>query len=548
MTPRVDPHLAARYRAEGWWGDEVLSDHIGRLARRRPEDPAYLAGTGTLTWAGYDRASEALARALVATGIPVGGRAAVLMADGPSLHVAYVANEKAGLTTVGIGARAGTREVCHLLERTGATTLVTGGEHRGRPAGELVAELRGAGVALDHHVVVPRYEADPGAPVLVDGHVVVPEPASTSGGPADPLAGRRIGPDDLYLINSTSGTTGLPKCVGHTENRWVYFHQMAVAVGELGPDEVVLAAVPAPFGFGQWTSHVTPTLLGVPCVLLERFDVEALAEAVQRHRVTVLAAVSTQFVMLLTSGAVDRWDLSSLRVLYTGGEAVPAEQAARFEERTGCTVLQFYGSNESGLVTATRTTDPPHRRLTTAGRLLPGTEVRLLDGDRDVTATGRGQPASRGPAVSLGYLDDPPANEALFAPGGWVRHADVCTIDDEGYLQVVGRTSDIIIRGGKNISAAQVEEEVMAHPAVALAAAVPVPDPVFGERVCAFVELRAGCSLELDELAAFLDERGTSPELKPERLEVLDALPRSSGAKVAKGRLRERAAALGQAR
>jgi acyl-CoA synthetase len=539
----VDPEVAARHRAAGWWGDEVLADHIGRHARQRPDAPAYVAEAGVLTWAAYDGASDVLAAALVGAGLAVGDRAAVLMPDGPSLHVAYIANEKAGLTTVGIGSRAGEREVRHLLERTGATTLVTGPQHRGADAGELVARLRADGVVLRHHVVAPAFEVDPAAPVVVDGEPAL-EPAVDPGA----LAARRLGPDDLYLINSTSGTTGLPKCVKHTQNRWVYFHQMAVAVGELGDDEVVLAAVPAPFGFGQWTSHVTPTLLGAPCVLLERFDVDAAAEAIERHRVTVLAAVSTQFVMLLASGAADRWDLSSLRVLYTGGEAVPPAQAARFEERTGCTVLQFYGSNESGLVTATRTTDPTERRLTTAGRVLPGTEVRLLDGDRDVTSTGRGQPASRGPATSLGYLDDPEADAELFAPGGWVRHADVCTIDAEGYLTVVGRTSDLIIRGGKNISAAQVEAEVAEHPAVALAAAVAIPDPIFGERVCAFVELNEGASLDLVGLAAFLDERGVSPELKPERLEVVDALPRSSGAKVAKGELRQRAAALGQAR
>ena len=148
-------------------------------------------------------------------------------------------------------------------------------------------------------------------------------------------------------------------------------------------------------------------------------------------------------------------------------------------------------------------------------------------------------PAGKGPALCLGYYDDPAANAQLFTADGWMLMGDLVTIDADGYLTVVGRTSDIIIRGGKNISAAQVEDEVSSHPAVALCGAVAVPDPTFGERVCVFVELRAGSdAITLDDLRAHLEARGTGKELWPERLVVLDELPRSSGGKVAKGELR----------
>jgi acyl-CoA synthetase len=139
--------------------------------------------------------------------------------------------------------------------------------------------------------------------------------------------------------------------------------------------------------------------------------------------------------------------------------------------------------------------------------------------------------------VCLGYYDDPEANAQLFTEDGYVLHADIVTIDDEGYLTVVGRKSEIIIRGGKNISAAVVEDLVTTHPVVALAAAVPMPDPLFGERVCVFVELRQGESLTLTELIDFLGGAGASKENYPEHLVVMDELPRSSGGKVAKGRL-----------
>ena len=192
--------------------------------------------------------------------------------------------------------------------------------------------------------------------------------------------------------------------------------------------------------------------------------------------------------MLMADTACRDYDLSSLRVVFTGGEALPYRPAAEFEELTGAKILQFYGSNETGLLSATTLDDSLQRRLRTGGRIVPEMAVRLFDGDRDVTDTGRGQPACRGPATSLGYLGGTD-HDKLFTRDGWMRMGDICEIDADGYLSVTGRTSDFILRGGKNISAAQVEDAVMTHPAIAVAAAVAMPDPVFGEKVCVYAEL-----------------------------------------------------------
>ena len=310
------------------------------------------------------------------------------------------------------------------------------------------------------------------------------------------------------------------------------------------------SALPTPFGFGLWTAHFTPAITGAPCIVFERFSPEAVLAAIERYRVTVLAAVSTQFVMMLDSPAFAAADLSSLRVLFTGGEMVPYERARDFEARTGATVLQFYGSNETGALSCTTPDDPQERRLRTAGRVIPEMHVRVLDPDTDAVLTTPdvpGVPAGKGPTLCRGYWDDPDANAQLFTTDGWMRMGDLVTVDAEGYLTVVGRTSDLIIRGGKNISAARVEEEVATHPAIAIAAAVPVPDPTFGERVGVFVELRPGAATPtLDDLRAHLAARGTGKELWPEHLAVLDALPRSAGGKIAKGELRAQGAALGR--
>lgn len=467
----------------------TLAALVARHAHQRPDGIAFAeVATGEqMTWREYHARSSAIAAALSAAYSP-GDRIALQLPDDPGVHAAMLACEKAGIVAVGIGARAGAREVAHLVERTGARTLLT---------------------------------AQP--PVAVPGEE------------------HPIGPRDLWLLNSTSGTTGLPKIVMHNQARWFAFHEFAHRVARFGDREVFLSALPTPFGFGLWTSHFTPAILGAPCIVCARFNPEAVLAAIERYRVTVLAAVSTQFVMLLNSPAIDTYDLSSLRVMFTGGEMVPYERAREFEQRTGATVLQFYGSNETGALSATTLDDPPELRLRTAGRVIPEMHVRLLDHDHDtdITATGGpGVPAGKGPALCLGYWDDAAANERLLTADGWMRMGDLATIDAAGYLTVVGRTSDVIIRGGKNVSAAQVEDEVASHPSVALCAAVAMPDDTFGERVCVFVELRAGAdALTLEDLNAHLAARGIGKELWPERLEVLDALPRSSGGKLAKGEL-----------
>jgi acyl-CoA synthetase len=492
---------------------QTLSAVVAAHAESVGERLAYVGGDHRVTWRELHDRADGVAGALVDAGVQAGDRVAVLLTDGPAVHTCYLGIERAGGIIVGIGPRAGRREVEHLLDVTGASLLLA----------------------------APDLDA-PGGLARLD--VLESDlPAGTGS-----VAGRSRDADALWLLNSTSGTTGLPKCVMHDQRRWFAFHDLAVEAAELSCDDVFLSALPAPFGFGIWTAHVTPTLLGAPCVVLPRFDADECLAVIERERVSVLAAVSTQFIMLLNAPTVQDRDLSSLRVLFTGGEMVPERRAAEFEDRTGCRVLQFYGSNETGALSRTTLSDSRSRRLRTAGRVIPSMHVRLLTDDHvEVTTTGGpGIAACRGPLTCTGYYNDPEANAALFTEDGWMLTGDRCTIDHDGYLQVAGRASDFIIRGGKNISAAQVEDEVSTHPSVALAAAVAIPDPVFGERVCVYIELRPGAAgVDLDGLRTHHDVRGVGKELWPERLVVVEGLPRASGGKVAKGALREDARRVG---
>jgi acyl-CoA synthetase len=504
-----------------------LAERIDQLAASQPDGVAFFSDTETLTWREYAERSDRFAAHLASLGLEPGERVAILLPDGPGVHVAFVGCEKAGLVVMGIGPRAGREEIRHLVKKSGASALVTRAASKDLDYRKLCEELRSEGVALSRHVVV-------------EGQLDANEACYSSEppGPSD-LRGHRLGVDDLFLLNSTSGTTGLPKCVTHHQARWFRFHELAVASGEMTEADVFCSVLPAPFGFGLWTAHFTPAALGAPCVVLERFSAAETLQRIEQHRVTVLAAVSTQFIMLLNEPTLRDHDLSSLRALYTGGEAVPYERAAEFEVRTGASVLQFYGSNETGALSCTTTRDSRELRLRSAGHVIPSMQVRLYDdAGNDVTKSGNGQPACKGPLTSRGYYEDDDANEKLYTQDGWMLTGDIATLDEEGVLTVVGRVADFIIRGGKNISGPAVEDVVATHPAVALAAAVAMPDPVYGERVCVYAELHPGNTLTLDQLKAHLTERGTTREWWPERLIVVDALPRSSGGKVAKGELR----------
>ncbi len=252
-------------------GDATIGLRVLHHRRTRGAHPAFLTEAETTTWAAYDGAADRVAAHLADAGLGRGDRVAVLMPDGPQVHATFVGVERIGAVVVGIGFRAGLREIDHLLTRTDAAVLVTQeGSREDVPRG--LGGVRGMALPVDLGALAPGVEPPEGDP---------------------------LGADELFLLNSTSGTTGLPKCVMHTQRRWLAFHPWAVEAAGLTDEEVFFSAIPTPFGFGLWTAHFTPTILGCPTVLTERFRAGPTLDLIERFGVTVLACVSTQFIMLL---------------------------------------------------------------------------------------------------------------------------------------------------------------------------------------------------------------------------------------------------------
>jgi acyl-CoA synthetase len=520
--------LIAEYHRAEWWDDRTVSGLVAARASERPGDTAFVGGEGaSMSWGQYDRAASRVASVLIGLGLVRGEPVAVAMPDTPELHAVYVGAERAGAVVVAIGRRAGHQQVREILGRTGCRVLATQADRDQAHGRSLAGRLRREDGWPGHHVEIHGGEEltvflDAGAPSVL--------------GPVPPE--RALGADQLFLLSPTSGTTGTPKWVMHTQNRWKYFHRQCM---HFRPDDVFLVAVPVIGGFGLWMSHFSPLMVGAPAVLIQQFSPDGTLLALERHRATVLAAVPTQLNMLLHEPHMAATDFSSLRITQSGGEHVPLAEAVEFEERTGSAVIQFYGSTEAGCVSGpTSAADTVEQRLGTAGRVIPEMNVRLFDpAGNDVTSCGRGQCAARGPALSPGYFDDERANAVLYRSDGWLMLGDIVEVDAGGFLRVVGRASDFIIRGGLNISASEVEDCVRRHPDVLQVAAVSMPDPIVGERVCAFVVTVDNQPLVLHELTSFLEGDEVPKYLWPERVECIPALPVVAG-KVAKAALRRR--------
>jgi cyclohexanecarboxylate-CoA ligase len=282
-----------------------------------------------------------------------------------------------------------------------------------------------------------------------------------------------------------------------------------------------------------------PFALGTRTALLERWDAGRALDLVETERVTFGTGAPTFLQTLADHPSVAVRDLASFRLFSTGGAGVRSEAARSAAQRLACVVKRAYGSTEAPTLTATTLEDPEAARLETDGRPIGAAELRIVARDgRDAGRGEEGEILAQAPEMFVGYRNSS-LDAEVFEDDGWFRTGDLGTIDDRGYLHVTGRLKDIIIRGGENISAVEVEDLLLEHPAVAEAAVIGVPDPLLGERVCAVVCLRPGTSLTLEEMVAHLSSLEVAPQKIPERLEVRRRLPRTASGKVRKTLLRQ---------
>jgi long-chain acyl-CoA synthetase len=480
--------------------------------RRFGEYPALVFEGREWTNVEQQRAAGRLAHALRELGVRPGDRVVVLLPNCPEVLQSYAAILEVGAVVVPVIFLLSAPEVRHILEHAEPAVVIT--------APELAWRVEGWGGPL----VLVGGEA-PGA--LAYDALIARQPAEF---PAVERAG-----SDLAVILYTAGTTGAPKGVALSHGNLLANARAAASLYELDRERWGLATLPLSHSYGL-TLMNAGHVLGTRAVLLRWFTTEGVLRAIQEYRVQQMAGVPTMFVHLLNHPEADGFDTSSMRAWGSGAAALPVEIVEPFEKRFGGRLLEGYGLTEASPVVSTHRYSGV-RKLGSVGQPLPGVEVRIVDdAGRRLPVGEIGEVCVRGPNVMLGYYRLPDETARVLRDG-WLHTGDVGRLDDDGYLYIVERKKDLIIRGGLNVYPREVEDVLYAHPAVAEAAVVGVPDPVMGEEGCAFVVLRGGAATSPDALIAFCQERLAKFKC-PREVRVVDALPKSPIGKVLRKELR----------
>jgi long-chain acyl-CoA synthetase len=484
--------------------------------RRFGEYPALLFEGQEFTNVALQRGANRLAHALRGLGVGEGHHVMVMLPNCPEVLQAYAAILKVGAVVVPVLFLLSGAEVGRLLAHADPRVVITSPEF------------------------VDRLGDWPGPRILVGGagrralaweELVARQP--------DTFVAVERRPDDPAVLLYTAGTTGVPKGVALSHRNLLANARSVASLYELDRERWALAVLPLSHSYGL-TLMNAGNLLGTRAVLLRWFHPEAVLEAIERYRIQQMSGVPAMFVALLHAPEAERFDTSSMRVWGSGAAPLPLELVEPFERRFGGLLLEGYGLTEAGpVVSAHRLSE--ERRLGSVGRPVPGVDVRIVDERGRVLPAGEvGEICVRGENVMLGYYRLP-AETAEVLRDGWLHTGDLGRLDRDGYLYVVERKKDLIIRGGFNVYPRDVEEVLYAHPGVAEAAVVGRPDPQMGEEVVAFVVRRPGATVTTDELVAFCRERLAGFKC-PREFRFVDALPKSPVGKVLRRELRARLA------
>ncbi|MFF8959796.1 (2,3-dihydroxybenzoyl)adenylate synthase [Streptomyces sp. NPDC014894] len=515
---------ARRHRDRGHWRGAALGDLLRAWAARSGEHTALVSGDLRLTYAELDRRADVLAAGLLALGIAPGDRVLVQLPNTADFAVVLFALTRCAAIPVLTLPAHRRSEIAHLAELSGAVACVVPDRHAGFDHRGLAAEVAARVPTLRHILVA----GDPGPFTAL--HDIAADPG--------PLPA--VNPADPAVLLVSGGTTGKPKLIPRTHDDYAYNARASAEVCGLGPQDVYLAALPAAHNFPL----ACPGLLGVlgaggTAVMAPAPSPDVAFPLVERERVTVTALVPPMARLWTEYAEWAPEDLSSLRLLQVGGAKLDADLARRIPPALGCALQQVFGMAE-GLLSYTRPEDPPETVATTQGRpLSPDDEIRVLDRDGVPVEPGAvGELWTRGPYTLRGYYRAARHNADAFSPDGYYRTGDLVRLLPTGHLVVEGRVKDVVNRGGENVSAAELEEHLLTHPAVAQAAVVALPDETLGELVCAVVTAAPPAGPpRLKDVKAHLAERGLADFMHPDRLVVLEALPLTAVGKISKREL-----------
>lgn len=532
VPSRLTQERIAACQAAGYWRDEVLGDLLEAQAQRRPDAIAVVDGPRRVTWAELYRLSRRLALHLWEMGLRPGDVVVLQLPNWVEYLVSYHAIQSLGAVVCQPGVDWRALEMEYALGLGPARAAIIPAEIRSFDFPAMVAELRSRAPQLEH-VLVARGTAPEGC-VSLDA--LLSDPIEDRYG-EEILRRYRRGANEVSRLVFTSGTTGQPKAIMHTNNTTRFSSRVAVQTFGLNSNDVFLAYVPMSANFGAMLGIYMPIEVGATVVLTDRFS--RTLELIERERVTYLPGTPTAFNAISNSPDLGQRDLSSLKLIMSAGANCPVEVIRAVRDRFDGLFIEAFGMNEFGMGMFTWPEDDPAEVDGSVGRPFQGVETRIADDQgQQVPVHQPGELLVRHAGMCVGYYRNPEANAESWDEDGWFHTGDLATMDSKGNIRIVGRKKDIIIRGGANISPYEVEDAITPHPKVGEVSVIGLPDPYYGEVVCACVIPNPGEELTLEELTDFLKPRIAYYKL-PTRLVPRQEFPLNSMGKLVKRALRE---------
>jgi 2,3-dihydroxybenzoate-AMP ligase len=527
---------AARYNKLRWWSGLTFGDLLDRAAEIHPEKEAFVDGRTRLTYGEAREKTDRLAVGLLDLGIQPLDRVLVQLPNWNEFVLAYFALQKIGAITVLLIDRYRQFEINRLISLTGATSWIVASKYKNTEYLPIIHD-----VLKEHpevkHVITVRGGGDP-EPFTSFERLI--EKTELTKDNLKRLKERRPDPMQVAHMGPTGGTTGAPKIVPRTHNSLINGIEYCAKSWEQSIEDVNLLAGPIghdlTFSKGFMGSIVT---LG-KVVFLDSTDNQDICETIQREKVTSIIWVPTLAQRLLQFEALHQYDLSSLRKMHSAGGASHPDLVKEVTEKLKMKFFNGYGGTE-GMTTITRPRDPLEVICTTVGRpTCPFDTYKVIDQKgRALRLGAEGELVLKGPGVFTGYYNNPEENKKVFTRDGFFRTGDLARINDKGYITLTGRIKEMINRGGESISATEIERLITRHPGVAAAAVIPMPDPLMGERVCAYIQPKAGVRLTFEEVISFLKGQKASVLQLPERIEFIDDMPYTGVQKTDKRFLQE---------
>ena len=512
---RLTPAMSARWRGVGLWSDETFATVLACRVRETPEREALSDGGRTLCYRELAHGIDRMAARLRALGIEQDDVVTIQLPNWIEFAFVFFALERLGAVAVTVSVDFRSRELEYIMQFSSSKMLVCCAEFRDFDHAAMAAELKPRLPALASICII-RGIASPGMVSLDDV-------ASASGPPAE-FVPVRADADAVMRMAFTSGTTGNPKGVMHSHNTTLAAGRILNGDLGLAADDIMLIWLPLGLNWGYLTL-VQSVLAGAKAVLLDRFMPTAALDLIERERVTYIPTAPASLTTILQAPDLDRRDLSSLRIVVSGGASAPVETIRAWRGAAPGALLELLGMLETGYQAYTRPYDDPERVAGSVGRPASHMGLRLVDAEGHDVAPGEdGDICCDGPSVHLGYHNNAAANAEAFLPDGWFRSGDLGVIDAHGYLRIVGRLKEMINRGGKKFFPREIEEVLYTHPQVLYAAIVGIPDARLGERNCLCLVPRAGSAPSLQSLIAFIGDTVATYKL-PERLELFAQFP-----------------------